>query len=76
MEPTTQVHGAIIIMDFSGLGFRQAKSFTPAFSDRLLSFIQVLFLAQYVLETTNRCRFPIFKIILKQITYTFRKRCH
>lgn len=40
MEPVTQVHGAIIIMDFTGLSLKQVKSFTPNFSLRLLSFIQ------------------------------------
>lgn len=40
MEPITQVHGSVIIMDFTNLGLKQAKAFTPAFSFRLLTFIQ------------------------------------
>ncbi|XP_065200312.1 alpha-tocopherol transfer protein-like [Planococcus citri] len=40
MEPMTQVHGAVIIMDFNNLGFKQARAFTPTFAFRLLTFIQ------------------------------------
>ncbi|XP_063239801.1 clavesin-1 [Bacillus rossius redtenbacheri] len=40
LEPETQVKGAVVIMDFSGLGMRQVTSFTPSFSKLLLSFIQ------------------------------------
>ncbi|KAK7603385.1 hypothetical protein V9T40_003384 [Parthenolecanium corni] len=40
MEPKTQVHGTVIIMDFGGLSYSQAVAFTPAFSQRLLTFIQ------------------------------------
>ncbi|XKL68220.1 hypothetical protein PGB90_003711 [Kerria lacca] len=40
MEPLTQVHGSIIIMDFTDLSRTQAFAFTPAFSKRLLTFIQ------------------------------------
>lgn len=40
MEPKTQVHGTVIIMDFTGLSYSQAMAFTPAFSHRLLTFIQ------------------------------------
>lgn len=43
MEPLTQVHGSIIIMDFTDLSRTQAFAFTPAFSKRLLTFIQVNF---------------------------------
>lgn len=40
MEPKTQVHGAVIIMDFGGLSYSQALAFSPSFSQRVLSFIQ------------------------------------
>lgn len=40
LEPETQVNGVVVIMDFEGLGMKQAKAFTPAFSYRLLTFIQ------------------------------------
>lgn len=40
LEPETQVNGVVVVMDFEGLGMKQAKAFTPAFSYRLLTFIQ------------------------------------
>lgn len=40
LEPETQVRGAVVIMDFEKLGMKQAKAFSPAFSYRLLTFIQ------------------------------------
>lgn len=41
MEPATQVNGVVVILDFDGLGMSQVTALTPAFSARLLSFIQV-----------------------------------
>ncbi|XP_058795518.1 clavesin-1 [Phymastichus coffea] len=40
LEPETQVHGVVVIMDFDGLSMKQVLGLTPAFSMRLLSFIQ------------------------------------
>uniref|UniRef100_A0A6M2DXD0 Putative phosphatidylinositol transfer protein sec14 n=1 Tax=Xenopsylla cheopis TaxID=163159 RepID=A0A6M2DXD0_XENCH len=40
LEPETQVRGVVVIMDFEGLGMKQVTSMSPAFSMRLLSFIQ------------------------------------
>lgn len=40
VEETTQVRGVVVIMDFDGLGMSQVKSLTPAWSKRLLTFIQ------------------------------------
>lgn len=40
MEPVTQVHGAVILMDFTNLSRKQAMAFTLTFANRLLSFIQ------------------------------------
>ncbi|XP_031345362.1 alpha-tocopherol transfer protein-like [Photinus pyralis] len=40
LEPETQVRGAVVMMDFDGLGHRQALAFNPAFSMKLLGFIQ------------------------------------
>ncbi|KAJ3655588.1 hypothetical protein Zmor_014711 [Zophobas morio] len=40
LEPETQVRGVVVIMDFDNLGMRQISSFTPAFSMKLLGFIQ------------------------------------
>jgi len=39
-EPQSQICGAVVIMDFEGLGMKQVKGLTPAFSLRLLTFIQ------------------------------------
>ncbi|XP_011505202.1 PREDICTED: clavesin-1 [Ceratosolen solmsi marchali] len=40
LEPETQVHGVVVIMDFDGLSMKQVLGLTPSFSMRLLSFIQ------------------------------------
>lgn len=40
VEESTQVRGVVVIMDFDGLGMSQVKSLTPAWSKRLLTFIQ------------------------------------
>ncbi|XP_014237787.1 clavesin-1 [Trichogramma pretiosum] len=40
LEPETQIHGVVVIMDFEGLSMKQVMGLTPAFSMRLLSFIQ------------------------------------
>lgn len=40
VEETTQVRGVIVIMDFDGLGMSQVRALTPAWSKRLLTFIQ------------------------------------
>lgn len=40
LEPVTQIAGVVVIMDFDGLGLKQAKSITPGGSKRLLTFIQ------------------------------------
>jgi len=40
LEPETQVRGVVVIMDFDGLSMKQVMGLTPAFSMRLLSFIQ------------------------------------
>lgn len=40
IEENTQVHGVVVIMDFDGLGMSQIASLTPAWSKRLLTFIQ------------------------------------
>ena len=42
MEPESQVCGTVVLMDFDGLGLKQVRGLTPAFSLRLLTFIQVL----------------------------------
>lgn len=40
VELETQVHGVVVIMDFDGLGMKQVRALSPAFSKRLLTFIQ------------------------------------
>lgn len=40
LEPSTQVAGVVVIMDFDGLGMKQVAALTPAGSKRLLNFIQ------------------------------------
>lgn len=36
----SQISGAVVIMDFDGLSMKQVMGLSPAFSMRLLSFIQ------------------------------------
>lgn len=40
LEPETQVKGCVVIMDFDGLGMSQVRALSPAFSMKLLGFIQ------------------------------------
>lgn len=40
VEPQSQVRGVVVIMDFNGMGLKQVSALTPAFSKRLLTFIQ------------------------------------
>ncbi|XP_017773249.1 PREDICTED: clavesin-1 isoform X2 [Nicrophorus vespilloides] len=40
LEPETQVRGCVVIMDFDGLSMKQVMAMSPAFSMKLLSFIQ------------------------------------
>lgn len=40
VELETQISGVVVIMDFEGLGMKQVRALTPAFSKRLLTFIQ------------------------------------
>lgn len=55
MEPKTQVHGAVIIMDFGGLSYSQALAFSPTFTQRLITFIQVCqFICQYSIAYLSR----------------------
>lgn len=39
-EENTQVRGVVVIMDFDGMGMAQVRALTPAWSKRLLTFIQ------------------------------------
>lgn len=40
LEVSTQIQGVVVLMDFNGLSLKQVKALTPAFSKRLLLFIQ------------------------------------
>lgn len=40
IEENTQVRGAVVIMDFDGMGMSQVLALTPSWSKRLLVFIQ------------------------------------
>jgi retinaldehyde-binding protein 1 len=40
LEPETQVNGVVFIQDFNGMSMKQVMAITPAFSVRLLTFIQ------------------------------------
>lgn len=40
VELETQIRGVVVLMDFDGLGMKQVRALSPAFSNRLLTFIQ------------------------------------
>lgn len=40
LEPETQIRGAVVIMDYKDLGYRQIRAFTPTFAMKLMTFIQ------------------------------------
>ncbi|KAI8428182.1 hypothetical protein MSG28_002417 [Choristoneura fumiferana] len=40
LEPESQVRGTVVVMDFHNMGWTQTMGLTPAFSKRLLTFIQ------------------------------------
>ncbi|XP_072936998.1 clavesin-1 [Epargyreus clarus] len=40
LEPESQVRGTVVLMDFHNMGWSQTMGLTPAFSKRLLTFIQ------------------------------------
>ncbi|KAF7280371.1 hypothetical protein GWI33_006102 [Rhynchophorus ferrugineus] len=40
LEEETQIKGVVVIMDYDGLGMKQVRALTPAFSMKLLGFIQ------------------------------------
>lgn len=40
LEPESQVRGVVVIMDFEGMSMAQVKAMSPAFSMRLMGFIQ------------------------------------
>jgi len=40
VEPQSQVRGVVVIMDFNGMGLKHVGALSPAFSKRLLTFIQ------------------------------------
>ncbi|XP_055642350.1 retinaldehyde-binding protein 1-like [Toxorhynchites rutilus septentrionalis] len=40
LEPSSQINGVVVIMDFDGLSLKQATALSPSFSKLLLTFIQ------------------------------------
>ncbi|XP_041980387.1 retinaldehyde-binding protein 1 [Aricia agestis] len=40
LEPESQVRGTVVVMDFHDMGWSQTMALSPAFSKRLLTFIQ------------------------------------
>lgn len=40
LEKSTQINGSVVVMDFDGLSMKQVKALTPAYTKRLLTFIQ------------------------------------
>uniref|UniRef100_A0AAG5CV11 CRAL-TRIO domain-containing protein n=1 Tax=Anopheles atroparvus TaxID=41427 RepID=A0AAG5CV11_ANOAO len=40
LEPATQINGIVVVLDFDGLSLKQVRALSPAFSRRLITFIQ------------------------------------
>ena len=40
LEKSSQINGVVVLMDFEGLSLKQVKALTPAYTKRLLIFIQ------------------------------------
>lgn len=40
LEKSSQINGAVVIMDYEGLSMKQIKAITPVATKRLLTFIQ------------------------------------
>ncbi|XP_049538613.1 clavesin-1-like isoform X2 [Anopheles darlingi] len=40
LEPSTQINGIVVVLDFDGLSLKQVKALSPAFCKRLITFIQ------------------------------------
>lgn len=60
LEPTTQICGGSVILDFDGLSLTHIMQFTPAFAALVLTWIQVMnfvssWLAQYTFTFTFIC---------------------
>jgi retinaldehyde-binding protein 1 len=40
LEKSSQINGVVVIMDFEAMSMKQVKALTPAYTKRLLTFIQ------------------------------------
>lgn len=67
LEPETQVAGVVVVMDFNGLTMKQVGAFSPSFSMRLLSFIQVRSILECSFRLINLIFFSIVFILCFQI---------
>lgn len=43
LEPTTQICGGCVVMDFDGLSLSHIMQFTPSFASLVLQWIQVMY---------------------------------
>ncbi|KAI4465974.1 alpha-tocopherol transfer protein-related [Holotrichia oblita] len=79
LEPETQIRGAVVIMDYKGLGMKQIGALTPAFAVKLMSFIQdaMPLRLKEVHFVNNPMLFSIvWKIIKPLVREKLNKRIH
>lgn len=47
LEPSSQINGVVVVMDYNGFSMKQVKALTPSFAKLLITFIQDVNLIQF-----------------------------
>lgn len=79
MEPETQIHGAIYIMDLKGLSMSQTLQFSPSFIKALVEILQCMIplrLKGYHIINNPSIFLPIFKLVRKFLDEKYVERVH
>lgn len=79
LEPETQIHGAVYILDLKGLTMSQTLQFTPYFVKVLLEVLQrmvPLRLKGYHIINNPGIFLPIFKLVKKFLNEKYSQRTH
>lgn len=77
LEPETQIHGAVYILDLKGLTMSQTLQFTPNFIKSLLEIIQYMVplrLKGYHIINNPAIFLPIFKLVKNFLTEKYARR--
>lgn len=40
LEPSSQINGVVVLMDYQGLSMKQVKALSPSFAKLLITFLQ------------------------------------